>query len=88
MSRYLIESSHTPDECLRNLDEVVAKGPDYLARFDFGCHAGIHTGWAVVEAGNESAARGTLPAFTRDKARIVSVEKETPENIRKYHEMK
>ena len=33
MTRYLIEAPHTKEECLRNLDQTLAKGPDILGKF-------------------------------------------------------
>ena len=85
MAQYLIESPHTKEECLQALDEVLAQGPELLAKFDWGCGADEHTGWATVEAASESAARNLVPSFLRSKARIVPVNKFTPEQIRSYH---
>lgn len=84
-AKYFIESPHTREECLPALDELLAKGPDVLERFDFGCAAGDHTSWALVESESESAARSLIPSFLRDKARVVPVTKFTPEQIRSYH---
>jgi len=50
MAKYLIESPHTEEECLQALDETLEKGTDLLAKFDWGCMSGEHTGWAVVDA--------------------------------------
>ena len=86
MAKYLIESPHTEEECLQALDETLGKGSDLLAKFDWGCTSGEHTGWAVVEAGNESAARNMVPAFVRSKARIVKVDKFTPQQIKSFHQ--
>ena len=47
---YLIEAPHSPDECVQAMDEALAKGPRFLAQFDWGCVEGEHTGWATVEA--------------------------------------
>jgi len=85
---YLIESPHTKEECLQALDEVLARGPQLLAQFDWGCMAGDHTGWATVEAGSESDARNMVPALVRSKARIVKVDKFTPGQIESFHQMK
>ncbi|MCZ7356450.1 MAG: hypothetical protein O8C66_03190 [Candidatus Methanoperedens sp.] len=85
MAKYLIESPHTEEECLQALDETLGKGSDLLAKFDWGCMAGEHTGWATVEAGSESAARNMVPDFVRSKARIVKVTKFTPQQIKEAH---
>ena len=85
MERYLIESPHNAEECMQVLDAILMMGTDFLDRFDFGCKDGIHTGWAVVEAESESAARKMVPAFVRSRARIVNVSKFTPQQIRAAH---
>lgn len=85
MSRFLVESKHTKEECLRALDETLAKGPEVLSKFDYACASGDHSGYAIVDAENESKVRGMLPSFLRDKARIIQVAKFTPEQIRSFH---
>jgi len=84
---YLIESPHTKEECLQALDETLARGPQALAQFDWGCMAGQHVGWATVNAGSESEARNMVPSVVRDKARIVAVNKFTPSQIESFHKM-
>ena len=84
---YLIESPHTKEECLQALDETLARGPQNLAQFDWGCMAGQHVGWATVNAGSESEARNMVPSVVRDKARIVAVNKFTPDQIESFHKM-
>jgi hypothetical protein len=78
---YLIEAPHSPDECVQAMDEALAKGPRFLAQFDWGCVEGEHTGWATVEAENESEARSMVPAVARSKARVIRVDKVTPDHI-------
>jgi hypothetical protein len=82
---YLIESSHSKEECLQALDDVLARGPGFLSKFDWGCMTVDHTGWAVVEAPNDTAARSMVPAVVRGKARVVEVTKFTPDQIRSFH---
>jgi hypothetical protein len=88
VAKYMIESPHTKEDCLRALDEIVAQDPRFLQKFDFGCMAGVHTGWAIVDAGSESAARNMLPSFLRAKARVTGLNKFTPEQIKSFHEKK
>ena len=85
MATYLIESPHSEEECLRALDEVMAQGQDMLAKYEWGCGAGIHTGWITVEAASESDASRMVPGFVRSKAQIVQTNKFTPEQIRSFH---
>jgi len=83
--KYVIETPHTPQECLRALDEQLAKGPDVLKKFNYGCKAGDHTGYAIVDVMNEGEARSLIPNFLINKARIVAVDIFTPEVIRSLH---
>jgi len=89
MARFLIQSPHTPEECLQALDEVLAQGPNVLAGYDFGCAIGDHSNHAsytLVEADNAAAARSTLPKLLSAKAVITEVGKFTPEQIRAFHQ--
>lgn len=83
--KYMIEIPHTKEECLRLLDEQLAKGPDILKKFNYGCKAGDHTGYAIVDVKNERDARDLVPGFLLNKARIVEVDIFTPEVIRSFH---
>lgn len=83
--RYMIETPHTAQECLRALDEQLAKGPEILKMFSYGCNAGDHTGYALVDVKNEIEARNLVPSFLLSKARIVAVDIFTPEVIRSLH---
>ncbi len=56
MSKYVVESPHTPEECTKALDELAEKGEDTLKQFAFGCKSGEHTGWAYVDADNKKEA--------------------------------
>lgn len=85
MARYLVESPHTKEECLRALDEILAEGPSTLNKFDWGCPAGDHTGYAIVDAENESFVKKMIPSFLQNKARIVEVSKFTPDQIKSFH---
>jgi hypothetical protein len=84
MATYLIESPHTKQECLDALDALREK-PDLLSKFEWGCMAGEHTGYAVVDAPNEQAVRGLIPDNVRGKAKILAVTKFTPQQIEGFH---
>ena len=73
MHRFLIETPHGEEDCLNLLTLLNAQG--YLAHFDWGCMHGVHTGWAVIEADDEAAARLAVPPLVRNQARIVRVMK-------------
>ncbi len=86
MARYMIESPHKPEECLKMLDEELAKGKEVLDKFEFGCKSGDHTGYAIVESSTKNEALNKyVPTFIRENARIVEVGKITPEMIKSFH---
>ncbi|MDA8101219.1 MAG: hypothetical protein M0042_16490 [Nitrospiraceae bacterium] len=82
---YLVESPHTPEECLKALDGQLAIGPDMLKKTFYGCMKGDHTGYAIVDAKDESDARKIVPKFLVNKARVIEVGQFTPEMIRSFH---
>ena len=47
MTKYLVESPHTAEECLKALDDLLAMGADVLEKYDFGGMADVHTGWVI-----------------------------------------
>ena len=55
------------------VEQVYAMG--YLYHFDWGCKAGVHSGWAIIEAENEADARLAVPAMVRRNARVVQLNK-------------
>ena len=83
MDRYLVESNHTKEDCLHVLDLIVAHG--YITHFDWGCDAGVHTGWVIVEAENEDQALLSVPNAIRKHARAVKLVKFNPEMIQSFH---
>ncbi len=85
MAQFIIEAPHTNQGCLEALDEVLASNPKLLSKFNWGCNQGYHTGWAVVGAENETEVREMMPVSLRSQARIFSVDKFTPEQIRSLH---
>jgi hypothetical protein len=84
--KFMIESPHTKEECLKALDETVAMGNDHLEKFNWGCMAGKHTAWALVEADNTSEARNLVSPLIRDKAHVFEVSKITPRQIQAFHQ--
>lgn len=83
---FLIESAHTKEECLRALDELMAKSPERLDAFKFACSSGDHRGWAIVDAKNLEEAKSYVPEFVRTKATFREVSAYTPEQLRSFHQ--
>ncbi len=88
MPRYLIEASHepTPADCLRMLDAFLRAGAHYLTNAEWGCLAGEHCAWIIVEAANDADARLRVPPVIRNAARLIKLNKFTPEEIRALHQ--
>jgi hypothetical protein len=82
MNRYLIETPHTASECLDLIKVLNAQG--YLRNFDWGCEAGTHSGWAIVDAGSEVQARLAVPPLVRPRARIIKLNKFDATTIRDH----
>jgi hypothetical protein len=83
MDRYLIETPHTADDCQRLVEEIYAMG--FLLRFEWGCNAGVHCGWAIIEADSEAQARLAVPPLVRAKARVVKLNQFQPEDLATSH---
>jgi hypothetical protein len=60
-ARFLVIAPHTKEECLKSLDEVKAMGNKALDKCDWGCMAGDHTCYVILEAKDEADARKMLP---------------------------
>lgn len=84
MNRYMVETSHSREDCLHILDEFVIHG--HITHFEWGCESGVCTGWAVIEAENEEQALYAVPTLIRSKARVIKLSKFTPEKIQEFHE--
>jgi hypothetical protein len=81
----MIQVPHTKDECMRSLDETLAAGTEVLSKYEFGCMKGDHTAYAMVNTQDESSARNLVPQFLRSKAKVIPVQRMTPESIKALH---
>ncbi len=84
MDRYLIETPHTAQECFLLVKQVHAMG--YLHHFDWGCKAGEHCGWAIIEAENEKQARLAVPPLVHAKARVIKLTRFDAGQVKSLHE--
>lgn len=88
MARFIIQSQHTPTECLSGLDQVLAQGESTLVNYDFACAVGDHSNhicFTTIEASTAAEARSTLPAGIRSAAQVTEVDKFTAAQIRSFH---
>ena len=83
MDRYLVESAHTAEDCSHALKQVEALG--FLTHFEWGCKAGVHSGFAIIEAENEAQALMVVPSLVRREARVVKLTRFTPEMLVASH---
>jgi len=60
-------------------------GMGYLHNFDWGCKAGVHTGWVTIEAEDEKQAVLVAPPFLRNKARAIKIVKFSAEQVKETH---
>ena len=84
MNRYLIESTHTAEDCHHTVEQFVYHG--HIMNFDWGCEAGVHKSWAIVESENDVEALLSVPPRLRSRASATRLAKFTPEKIQKAHE--
>ncbi len=82
---YLVISPHTAQECLTTLDDVSKLGKDVLARYDWGCMSGDHTGYIKVRAASQEEALKVVPESIRAKARAIKIGKFTTDEIAMFH---
>ena len=85
MTKYLIASRHESADCVRALDEELAKGPGILDKFVYGCKGGDHTGYAIVDVKTLSDALAMVPGFLQELACVTKVDKYTPAEIKSLH---
>lgn len=84
MAQYLVISPHTPEECLKALDAVSAKGD--IGKWQFGCEDGDHTGYRIVNAASAEAALANVPEDVRGKARAIKMHRFTVAELKAAHE--
>jgi len=83
MSRYLVESTHTAEDCHHTVEQFIYYG--HIMNFDWGCEDGVHKSWAIVESADESEALLSVPAGLRARAHATRLAKFTPDKIQAAH---
>jgi hypothetical protein len=84
MNRYLVESTHTSEDCHHVVEQFIYHG--HIMNFEWGCDDGIHTAFAILESENEAEALLSVPPNLRAKARAIRLTKYTPEKLQQAHE--
>jgi hypothetical protein len=85
VAKYLIHATHEPLECLKLLDNYLQAGAHYLTHAEWGCEAGVHEQWMIVEAQDDASATLMVPPILRNQARVVRLNRFTPDDIRAMH---
>jgi len=83
MPRYLIELSHGDEykACTRALQALERHGSHLVTNADWGCKAGVHRGWLIVELDTRAEATMMVPPEFRDDARIVELNRYSREEV-------
>jgi hypothetical protein len=83
MPRYLIELSHGDEHvaCVKALRAIEQSGSHFMTHADWGCKAGIHSGWLIAELEDRDEAVRLVPPEFRQEARIVELNRFTKEQI-------
>ncbi|HZQ09669.1 MAG TPA: hypothetical protein VFD70_24035 [Anaerolineae bacterium] len=84
MPHFVIESTHTAEECLEAHDQVAALGQELFSQYYWSCPC-PHAGWVMLEAEDARAAQAAIPNAFRRAARLIRAEKLTLEQLRAAH---
>jgi hypothetical protein len=84
-SRFLITAHHTKEECVKTLDEAKEVGATFLNQCDWGCVAGDHTAYVILEGKDEASVRKSLPKSWAG-AKITPLNKFTTDQIAAFHQ--
>jgi hypothetical protein len=85
---YYVEIPHSPEQCLKLLDELKGNGNAFLSKFEFGCMSGDHTAYAFLTGKSEEDVRQLLPKDQQSTAKIQKVNKLTLDQIERLHKSK
>ncbi len=73
MSRYIIISSHTAEDCTQAVKYFREHHAGFLTHFEWGCYDNDHTAYTFVDADNHEMALLSVPPLFRDRAKAVKV---------------
>ena len=86
MPRFMIQLPHegTRAACIRAILAIEKHGSHLLTNMDWGCKAGTHTGWVIVEVGNRQEALQLVPPEARQIAVIVELNRFTKDEMESW----
>ncbi len=82
--RYMITAPHTEAECVKALEEASKVEGKFLEKCDWGCMAGDHTCYVILEGKDEASVKEMLPTSFAD-AKVVRLNKFTRDQIASFH---
>lgn len=82
MQKFIIISPHTHEECTMVVKQTLAIG--YLTHFYWGCKSGDHTGYAIIDAENETEALLSIPTVIRNKGKAIGLVQFEPKVVQKW----
>ena len=84
-NNYLIKFTHTKESCLAALEKISKDDEKLLAKIDWGCMAGDHTGYMIVSGKDEKSVKDMIAKSILDQVTIEKVDKFTKQQIESYH---
>lgn len=75
MPRFLIEFCHSSEYegCVRALDAIMQYGSHIITNAEWGCEAGLHTGWLIADLDSREEALQLVPPQYRTDTRIIQL---------------
>ncbi len=79
MPRYMIHLPHESghEMCVRALQAIERYGGHLFTNAEWGCNAGVHCGWVIVELDDRKAAVQMVPPEFRQEAQVVELNRFT-----------
>lgn len=73
MSRFLIKSFHTAEDCRMAVKHFREHYANFLTHFEWGCYDNDHTAYAIVDAETHEQAKMAVPPLFREKAEVIKL---------------
>lgn len=83
MQKFLIEVPHEAETtaCARAVKILLETGSHFMTHAEFGCRDGDHRAWMIMEFENKKEAISAVPPASRDRARIVALNRFSIEEL-------
>jgi hypothetical protein len=73
MSRYIVKSPHTAEDCKMAVKHFREHHAGFLTHYEWGCYDNDHTAYLILEANSHEEALQTVPPLFRGKASAVKL---------------